>query len=192
MKILFVASDRAEAVGFPREIRFLFTGVGQSLAAALLAKAIADEAPELIINVGSSGGIGLEVGTVKRVGKVYNLDQDLTSFKIPLGNTLTADGGMLGAINLDGGDAVLASSGCFASSVSDGMREYGVMLTDMEAYSEALVAREFGIPFRSYKVVTDIVGVKTEIKDYRKALKEYRSALASFVLKELESEGKLL
>ncbi len=185
MRYLFVASDKAESVAFPKECDFIFTGVGQALASAVLAKAIIEKSPDVVINVGTVGGITRQIGDVVKVKSVYNLDQNLTAFHLPCGSTLKANRDMLGVLTLSEEGVVLGTSSAFSSEVTPLHKTLCIDVCDMETYSEALLCKELDIPFLSFKVVTDIVGEKTKLKDYKVALKQYREALASVVLKSL-------
>ncbi len=185
MNILFVASDVAESLAFPKECRFCFTGVGQALAAANLAKAIMEEKPDMVVNVGTVGGVKQEIGSVLEVKQVFNLDQDLTAFHMPPATTLGVKHDMLGGLTISDDGAILATSSSFSSEVTPLMKTLCIDICDMEAYAEAVLCKTLGIEFRAFKVVTDKVGEKTKLKDYKAALKRSREQLCTVVLERL-------
>lgn len=182
MNILFVASDIAESVAFPKECRFVFTGVGQALASANLAKAIMERKPDMVINVGTVGGVTQEIGTVLEVKQVFNLDQDLTAFHVPPATTLGVKRDMLGGLTISEDGVNLATSSAFSSEVTSLMKTLCIDICDMETYAEAVLCKTLGIDFRAFKVVTDKVGEKTKLKDYKTALKNSREQLCAVVL----------
>ncbi len=186
MKLLFVASDKAEASAFPPSCQFVFTGVGLALSGVILSKAICEFKPDVVINIGSVGSINHEIGSVLQIKSIYNLDQDLTCYHVPPCTTLKADRSMLGELTIAKEGFVLGSSSTFASVVTPLMKDLNLDACDMEAYSEALACKEYGIPFYSYKVVTDLIGIPTKLKEYKKQLSLFKKELVSVVLQQFD------
>ena len=178
MKVLLVASDKAELKPFGDECIKIVSGVGPILAAAAAAYAIAEYKPDVVFSVGSAGSMGkLKIGDVASFAKVITPDSDLSAFHLSPGSTLLPSRASLSAIALDGSSSlVLSSSGRFASersSLSDA--------ADMEAYGVALSAYLRKIPCYAVKLITDIVGEKITLGDYGYNLRTMREAMAAKV-----------
>ncbi len=189
MKALIVASSKEEMMPFIKKgYSTALTGTGLSLAAIETTRAIIEEDPDIVINIGTAGTLSdkHKIGDILSFCKVYNRDQDLTAFHLPLGATLEKDYSMLREIRLIGEDNILLSSSAYAISL---LREIKADAADMECYSVALSALKLKKKAASFKLITDIAGEKTRIADYRRFLREGREALEEAVsafLKSLE------
>ena len=174
MKVLLVASDKAELKPFGDECIKIVSGVGPILAAAAAAYAIAEYKPDVVFSVGSAGSMGkLKIGDVASFAKVITPDSDLSAFHLPPGSTLLPSRASLSAIALDGSSSlVLSSSGRFASersSLSDA--------ADMEAYGVALSSSLKGIPCYAVKIITDLIGNHVNLGTYGYTLRQLRILL---------------
>lgn len=163
MRILIAASDKAELSAFPDGYDKVVTGIGPVLAAANTSKAISSCHPDLVVSVGTAGSAGtLAVGDIVSFGSVVFPDADLTAYGLKRGVTLLPDHRKLSSISLDPSSRyVLSSSSALALSPSDGVDAF-----DMECYGVAVAAICSSIPCLAVKAITDIVGVRTEMKDY--------------------------
>ena len=149
---LVVAATAAEAAYVPSSLPLVITGVGKVPAAVATARALAayDEHEGLtVVNVGTAGALRPGLSGLHEPGSVVNHD-------------LTADA--IRALGYDpqetlvvgDGEVVLASGDVFVSdpSVRDRLAQRA-HLVDMEAYGVAWAAREFGVPVRLVKHVSD-------------------------------------
>ncbi len=179
-KVLILASDRAELAGYPEDFVTVVTGVGLENSVLFASEAIMREKPSLVINVGSAGARkdSAGIGEVVRIREVWNLDYDLTAYRLAKYATLDEKRATVSSIRLADEGLVLGSSNKFTSE----SRDNRIDLYDMEGYGAALAARHFGLPCAIFKGVTDIVGEHVKLSDYRETLKNLRTALAGEVI----------
>ena len=195
MKVLLVASSKAELAPFPSEAYghdFVkcVCGVGPVLAAASAAAAIAANHPDAVFSVGSAGSYGtLRVGDAVSFGSVVSPDNDLTAFHMKRGGTLLPSGATLSSVTLDGNSAyILSSSGTFASlSHSPFGSDIVPDAADMEAYGVAAASLLAAVPCRAVKIITDIIGDGMKLSEYGFRLRELRERLPEKVLEVLSA-----
>ncbi|MCF0199787.1 MAG: nucleosidase [Bacteroidales bacterium] len=177
MKIIAIYAIEEEAIELSipdAEMRSICSGVGKTHAAFRLAKAIGEERPDLVINYGTVGTLKHRVGDIVVCNRF--IDRDIVTSKHRPTNELV-------------------STPIKGMAIFDEVKTYGTCNTgdrfvtkltdiegdvfDMEAYSEALVCKEMGIPFVAVKYVTDIIGQNSvalwedKLSDARKALMQF-------------------
>ena len=155
--ILFVFALEAEAGDVFTGMNTLFTGIGKVNAAVALTKAIAQQRPKLVVNLGSAGSQRHGKGEVVCCTRFVQRDMDVTPlgfarYQTPLSDT---------PVILEHGHAIdglpLETCGSGDSfEINHGDAPYDVV--DMEAYVFALIARNEGIPFVCLKYVSDDAG----------------------------------
>lgn len=155
-QILVVAATQVEAAHVPGDLPLLVTGIGKTPAAALTAAALATHpAPETVtvFNIGTAGALRPGLDGLHEPTVVVNHDMDGDAVRAlgydPEERLHLAPAG-------DGGDLVLATGDLF---VTDPERRdqlaLGAHLVDMEGYSVAWAARQFGARVRLAKHVSD-------------------------------------
>ena len=147
---LIVAATRAEAAHVPANLPLVICGIGKTAAAAATAKALAERpGTELVVNLGTAGALKDGLEGLHLPGVVLNHDIDAAAIR---------------ALGYDpeerlevGGDAtVLASGDVFVSDPRVRERLAAQAdLVDMEGYAVAWAARQFGVPVRLVKHVSD-------------------------------------
>ena len=152
---LIVAAARSEVAHLPAELEVVVTGIGKTAAATALTRALAtrsDLDDLLVVNLGTAGalhdGLDGEHGLYE-IGAVLNHD---------------INGDAIRALGYDPRDrfvigdspTVLATGDVFVNDplVRARLAERA-QLVDMEGYAIAYVAREFGVPLRMVKHVSD-------------------------------------
>ena len=179
MKILFTFAIEEEVIDINlsgHETLGIITGIGKSNAALQLTKAIITQKPDYVINIGTAGTLSHHIGDIFVCQNFC--DRDLESTRIP---------GIDFIINVH---SPLPPIACFKKATKRGMVNTGDQfitetshltgdVIDMEAYAEALVCKEFNVPFIAIKYISDIVG-KNSISDWQAALADARKALSSF------------
>jgi len=164
-------------------IKYVLTGVGKTKAAMMLTKAICEERPDFVLNVGTAGTLSHNVGDVfvcrsfidrdfqlvKLPGIVYELGFDLLLQENNIAVNWTSSNGKNSKCNT--GDSFVTE----AESI-DGD------IVDMEAFAQAVVCKEFGLPFIAVKYVTDIIG-QNSVKHWEDKLSDAREGLASWFKK---------
>lgn len=155
---LIVSATRAEVAHLPDGLDVVVTGMGKTACAAVLARHLAgrsDLADLEVVNLGTAGalrsaprGAGAVPGLYE-IGTVINHDLDADAIRA-LGYDARE--------RLEIGDAptVLATGDVFVAdpTVRDRLA-LRADLVDMEGYAVAFVAREFGVPVRLVKHVSD-------------------------------------
>jgi adenosylhomocysteine nucleosidase len=137
-------------------IGYLRTGMGKVKSAYYLTNALAYGIPDLVINLGTAGTIERQVGDVVVCRRF--IDRDMQAVADALGaeyeidmTHLLEEKGLCSHWTENGvcntGDSFLTELGNVSGDV-----------VDMEAYAQAFVCREKGVPFISVKCVTDILG----------------------------------
>ena len=142
-------ATEAEAAHVPPGLRLVITGVGKTAAAVATTRAILEERPSEVINVGSAGALRDGLTGVFEIGTVVNHD---------------ISGDAIRALGLDPRDVlelrpsstVLATGDVFVSEPSVRERlSQRAHLVDMEGYAVAYAAAELGVPVRLVKHVSD-------------------------------------
>ena len=164
-KIILVSATPLEHGGLKdiNGIPIFQVGIGKTNAASMMTEILWNEEPSVVVNFGSCGNLkNHKVGEVIEVGEVYN-NIDVRPF---------ADYGCTPENNIC--EIKLSNSGikCFSTDQiynntrTDYAKKYLEMIdkcdiVDMECYSLAYVCKQRGIPFHSYKWVSDDGNIDT-------------------------------
>lgn len=147
-----VSAFRAEAKYVPEGIPVLLTGVGKTAAAVAVSRALAerDTADLTVLNVGTTGALRDGLTGLYLPSEVINHDLNADAIR-----ALGLD--PQESLQVEGGDGtVLASGDVF---VTDPMIRARLAerahLVDMEAYGVVFACRQFGVPVRLVKHVSD-------------------------------------
>ena len=149
---LVVSAIRAEAKYVPEGVPIVVTGVGKTAAAVAVAKALGerDTADLVVLNVGTTGALRDGLAGLYFPSEVINHDINADAVR-----AIGLD--PQESLKIDGGDGtVLASGDVF---VTDPMVRARLAerahLVDMEAYGVVFACRQFGVPVRLVKHVSD-------------------------------------
>lgn len=153
MHLLVVAAIAAEAAHVPDEVEVLITGVGKTLAAVQVTRAICEHPHRedlVVVNIGTAGALRPGVAGLHEIGTVLNHDlsaEPIRRLGIDPRERLTVEGGHA---------TVLASGDLFVTepAVRDRLAEQA-HLVDMEGYAIALACQELGVPVHLVKIVSD-------------------------------------
>lgn len=152
--VLFVFALESEAKEYFNHTNKLLCGVGKINAAIALTKALQNQKPKLIVNLGSAGGNGFSKGDVICCTKFIQRDMDaqglgFKKFETPLSeNPIILENGL----KLDHLKEGICGTGD-SFEMNHINTEYNVI--DMEAYSLALIAYRENIPFLCLKYISD-------------------------------------
>lgn len=179
MKILFVYAIPEEKIeiNIPNtEVIYVETGIGKVNAAMKTMRAICEYHPDMVINFGSAGTLNHNVGDIIVCNRF--IDRDLR--KVTLNGVVSEI-----AFNRDARPCVFTNDDIVwgvcntgDSFITSGADIEGDVI-DMEAYAEAEVCREMGIPFISVKYVTDVVG-QNSVESWLDKLADARKGLTDF------------
>lgn len=158
------------------KVEHIYTGVGKVNAALRLTVAIQRLRPDVVLNVGTAGTTKHHVGDILLCTRFMDRDlRPLAGFGVTWQQD-TARGlerlPWVWGLPVDG----LCNTG--DSFVTDANETDGDVV-DMEAYAQAQVCRELGIPFLAVKYVTDIVG-QNSVKHWEDKLADARRDLTAY------------
>lgn len=157
------------------------TGVGKTKSATLLTKHICECKPDWVLNVGTAGTLKHRIGDI--FIPTHFIDRDYEATQLP-GIEYEIDGMAL----LDGDTSLkhwvskyekqgICSTG--DTFVTEAAADTRADIIDMEAYAQAYVCKEFGVPFLSVKYITDIIG-ENSVAHWESKLADARSHLADW------------
>ncbi|WP_328994862.1 nucleosidase [Kribbella sp. NBC_01245] len=149
---LIVAALPAEVKYLPEHLPVVLTGVGKTAAAVITAQALAERDREglVVVNLGSTGALRDGLDGIYLPSSVINHDinaEAVRAIGLDPDETLKVDGG-------DG--TVLASGDVFVTDpVVRARLAERAHLVDMEAYGVAYACRQYDVPLRLVKHVSD-------------------------------------
>lgn len=149
MSVLVVVATEAEAEHVPAGLRMVVTGIGKTAAAVATTRAVLQERPTEIVNVGSAGALQPGLTGLFEIGSVVNHDMN--------GDAIRALGyEPRDVLEVGSSGIVLASGDVFVSDpVVRARLAERAHLVDMEGYAVAYVGAELGIPVTLVKHVSD-------------------------------------
>ena len=157
--VLIVCALEMETQGKLADWETLYTGVGKVNAAYALTKYLSSRSPRLVINYGTAGSKNLDIGELVDCTRFVQRDMDKTALGFERGETAFEDHipAMLDFShtknNLIGKHYVCGTGDSFVQDINLEMACINVF--DMESYALAKVCYLQGVPFISYKYITD-------------------------------------
>ena len=144
MHLLVVAAIAAEAAYVPDDLEVLITGVGKTLAAVSVTRAICEHPRRedlVVVNIGTAGALREDMQGLHEIGTVLNHDLSAAAIR-----QLGIDPRERLELNPDH-PTTLASGDLFVSdpTVRDDLATRAD-LVDMEGYAIALACTELGVP----------------------------------------------
>ena len=158
--ILIVSALEIETQGKLDDWDVIYTGVGKVNATMTLVDRLTDYnyvKPDLVINYGTAGSRKIKKKTLVDCTKFVQRDMDVTGLGFLRGETPFEQDPpvIIQPQNIDfnpiGRNATCGTGDCF---VEDKSQYYGEVV-DMEAYALAKVCYLYGVPFISFKYITD-------------------------------------
>jgi len=186
--VLIVCALEEETQGKLAGWNTLYTGVGKINATLALVKYLFSHTPRLVINYGTAGSRDLKIGELVDCTKFLQRDMDKTALGFEKGQTAFEDHIpiMLDFShiknNLIGKNYVCGTGDNFVQDINQEMSNIDVF--DMEAYALAKVCYLQGIPFISYKYVSDNAD-STADKDWTDNLADGLGLFRETVLKQI-------
>ncbi len=153
VEILVVAAIAAEAAYVPEGMPVVLTGIGKTLAAVQVTRALAEHPRRgevEVVNIGTAGALRPDVTGLHEIGTVLNHDlsaDEIRRLGIDPRERLVLDPAL---------PTTLASGDLFVTDpvVRDRIAQRA-HLVDMEGYAVALACHEMGVPVRLVKMVSD-------------------------------------
>ncbi|MCW2121036.1 nucleosidase [Flavobacterium sp. 7A] len=152
--VLFVFALEMEAGKVFKNVNTLFTGIGKVNASYELTKAIHQQKPALIINLGSAGSNHFTKGDVVCCTQFVQRDMDVRGLGYALYETPFAGIPVVlpyGIQKEDLPEGICGTGDNF--EMGHAVTNYNVV--DMEAYALAMIAQKEGIPFLCLKYISD-------------------------------------
>lgn len=130
----------------------LHTGLGKLNAAYALTRELQRRRPKLVVNYGTAGGLNPSLAGLVEIGRVLQADMEAEPLA-PRGQTPFSPG----PFQLDSGTdgVVCGSADRFVTAVDPWLLQHGVEVVDMELFAIASVCQREGIPWRSFKYISD-------------------------------------
>jgi adenosylhomocysteine nucleosidase len=162
------------------DIIYIQTGIGKTKSATLLTKNICRRPPDLVLNIGTAGTIRHNVGDIFIVNRFIDRDFEATKlpeteFEIDGMELLNSNIALKNWVSKQEKRGTCSTGDTFVTEIAD----FQADIVDMEAYAQAYVCREFGIPFLSVKYVTDIIG-QNSVAEWESKLEEARAGLGKW------------
>jgi len=185
MKILLVYAIPEEKIEINisnAEIVYVETGMGKVNAAMQTMRAICEHHPDVVINFGTAGTLNHNVGDIIVCNQF--IDRDLRKVTLDgLDSEITFSGDAMNRVFTehqlkDVAKMINGTCNTGDSFVTQGIDIEGDVI-DMEAYGEAEVCREMGVPFVSVKYVTDVIG-QNSVEAWIDKLADARKGLTVF------------
>lgn len=158
----------------------LVTGVGKVCAAHALSAVLARQRPSSVINLGTAGALHPGLSGTQVIGRVVQHDFDDEGIAALTGEHFGEP------IDLGGGGPVLGSGDAFISGgeARERLVQRGIDLVDMEGYVVARVAREFGLPVKLVKEISDSAGDGAS-KTWKESVDDCAERLGAWVRSEV-------
>lgn len=177
---LAVKEEYTEIIHNSCKIEYLITGIGKTNTAYYLTKKLIETNPDFVLNVGTAGTLSHNVGDIFVATNF--IDRDYATIKLP-GIIYEIDGNLLieKQINLKNWlqtynkKGTCSTGDTFVMEASDFTADF----VDMEAYSQAFICKQLGIPFLSVKYITDKIG-ENSIKHWEDKLDDARKTLTTW------------
>ena len=130
----------------------LHTGLGKINAAYAVTRELQRQRPKLVVNYGTVGGLNPSLAGLVEIRRVLQVDMEAEPLA-PRGQTPFSPG----PFELDSGsDGVVCGSGDrFVTAVDPWLLQHAVDVVDMELFAIASVCLREGIPWRSFKYISD-------------------------------------
>ncbi len=185
--VLFVIAAEAEyGPALRARVAAFLCGIGVveaavRVSARLAALAVAGQAPDLVVSLGSAGSARLEQGAVFQISAVSWRDIDASPLGFAPGEVPLA--GLPPALPLpaplDVPRAALSTGSDFVTGA--GWGRIAADMVDMETYAIARACREFGLPLLGWRGVSDGAEELTRIGEWHEALPLIDRRLAGLV-----------
>ena len=135
----------------PVGVEIIYCGVGKINSALASARAIDQFSPRQILNFGSVGKINPSLEGLLSIGKVIQRDMNAEPLA-PRGETPFC---ARPQEYLSGGQFICGSGDSFVTAYDPWLKDQGIDVVDMELFAIAAVAHDHGIPWASFKYITD-------------------------------------
>lgn len=150
--VLTALRPELDAHKLPDGIQVFYTGIGKINATIATIQAIEHARPSIIVNFGTVGAVCPEASGLLEIGRVVQRDMIAEPLsprgRVPFCERPHEYFSAQGTHTCGTGDS-------FVTSKDPWLQEQGIHVVDMELFAIAAVAHTHGLPWLSYKYVTD-------------------------------------
>ncbi|HBT31706.1 MAG TPA: 5'-methylthioadenosine nucleosidase [Pusillimonas sp.] len=139
-------------VQMPDNISIYHSGIGKINATMAVMKAIYEKSPSLIVNFGTAGSVVPGLQGLLPISRA--VQRDVITTMAPRGQMPYCPRPQVYASSVANG-YTCGTGDSFVTAPDPWFQESGVEVVDMELFAIAAVAHEHGVPWLSYKYVTD-------------------------------------
>jgi len=150
--VLTAVDDELDKARAPDGIEVIYTGVGKINTASATTLAVLALRPRLVVNYGTAGKITKSLQGLVEVAHV--VQRDMMAMPLaPRGRTPFSPD--LDRLSSGHGTVVCGTGDSFVTAADAWLNENGVDVVDMELFAMAQVCHRHGLPWRSFKFITD-------------------------------------
>jgi len=150
--VLTALRPELDHLNMPMGIQVFYTGIGKINATITALEAIAQTRPSLIVNFGTVGAVSEDISGLLQIKRVVQRDMIAEPLsprgRVPFCERPHEYFSTQGSYTCGTGDS-------FVTTKDPWLEEQGVHVVDMELFAIAAVAHAHGLPWLSYKYVTD-------------------------------------
>ena len=150
--VLTALRPELDPQSMPEGVQIFYTGIGKINATLTTLNAIEQARPALIVNFGTVGAVSPHVSGLLEISRVVQRDMIAEPLaprgRVPFCERPQEYFAAKGAYTCGTGDRVVTSKDPW-------LQEQGIDVVDMELFAIAAVAYAHGLPWLSYKYVTD-------------------------------------
>ena len=136
----------------PDHVRVVYSGVGKINATMATLRAITAHAPARILNFGTAGGVNAALSGLVEIARVVQRDMNAEPL-LPRGRVPFSD--RPHELFSGRGSHTCGTGDNFVTAHDSWLYEQRIDVVDMELFAIATVAHEHGIPWLSFKYITD-------------------------------------
>ncbi len=150
--IITALESELKRTALPHGVEIVYSGIGKINATLTALKAIQELQPTRILNFGTAGKVNPQVHGLLEIAKVIQRDMQ-TEPLAPRGHTpfcpLPYEYFSLS------GEHICGTGDSFVTAHDPWLHEQKVDVVDMELFAIATVAHQLGVPWQSFKYITD-------------------------------------
>jgi adenosylhomocysteine nucleosidase len=150
--VIVALENELSRLALPAGVELLHSGVGKVNAALAATEAILTRPPALVINFGTAGSIRPEVAGLVEVTRV--IQRDMLAMPLAARGETPFDPSP-GTLTSGHSGVVCATGDNFVTAPDPWLMGQGVDIVDMELFAIAHACRRYGVPWRSFKFITD-------------------------------------
>jgi len=150
--IITALESELKRAALPQGVEIVYSGIGKINATLTTLKAIQELQPKRIVNFGTAGKVNLQLQGLLEIARVIQRDMQ-TEPLAPRGQTPFCP--RPSEYFSLSGEHVCGTGDNFVTALDPWLHVHKVDVVDMELFAIATVAYQLGIPWQSFKYITD-------------------------------------